>query len=543
VLCATAVVVPAAVALATGSFSIPQNDDWAFRRTALSFEQSGHLAFHGWESMTLVGQVLWSWPFLKASGGGAWALSLSTAVLGLIGVTCAYFVARRVVTRTWAVVAVVVVVLFPGFAWSTSTFMTVVPAFSTEVACLALGLMALDRSGRRRSAFVAAAMAVGVFGFLIREFVFVAPLVVLVCAAAGDTRERRRWYVGAGVVVLAVSAAFYLWWRHIPGGLHETFAPSVGVAITTAQAYFTVAFVLSPVVWLVAWRRFPLRPWRVAGTSLVVLALGVVLDHHHGLFTGNYLNPKGMLGGGAFVLGVRPILLPGPLRDLVSIVALVSGALLAGVAATVVELPTQHRVRAQAWGTPVGLVATFGAVLALVLLVYGLTVNYVYDRYLWPLAFAAAVLLVRDVEARPATARLRGSAPVLVAVALGAFSMVLVAAVSAALTVDMDAYDAARWHGGQIAVRHGVPASEVDAGFEWVGAHATGVVDHSPVRPVPPYEPWYAVMQPGFRECAVVSDSPLDYPGLKLVQRTSYEMLGFAARRYQYVYLQTGDGC
>ena len=91
---------------------------------------------------------------------------------------------------------------------------------------------------------------------------------------------------------------------------------------------------------------------------------------------------------------------------------------------------------------------------------------------------------------------------------------------------------------------HGVPAKAVDAGFEWVGAHSTGIANRS-LHPAgaPTYEPWYALMEPAFRECAVVSGSPLDYLNLHLVRTSSYELLGFVGSRTLYIYISSAPGC
>jgi hypothetical protein len=125
---------------------------------------------------------------------------------------------------------------------------------------------------------------------------------------------------------------------------------------------------------------------------------------------------------------------------------------------------------------------------------------------------------------------------------VGALSVVLVL-VAAALTVNVDTYSAARWAAGQIAVSRGVPANAVDAGFEWVGAHGATMVNQALHPAAPVYEPWYGRMEPGFRECAVVSARPQDYPDLRLVKTTRYELLGFVGARTLYVYLSDAPNC
>jgi len=538
-LCAVAVVLPAVVSVATGSFSISQNDDWAYRRIAEHFAQTGHVAFTGWTPMTLIGQILWSWPFLRIFRDHGWVFGLSTAVLGVIGVSCAYYVARQVLTRSWAAGAVLLVVAVPGFAWSTSTFMTDVPAFAAEMACLALGVAALGRSGRLRWALLGAAMAVGVFGFSIREFAVAAPLAVLLCAGASDSSRRRFRYLVAGVIELALCALIYRWSTHVPGALHETIIrPSRASIERTVRVYFTLAFVLSPAVALAAWRRLRWRNLWGLVAAVVVFILGAVVDRRtHGLFVGNYLAQQGFTGA-AVLGGGRPTLLPGPLWHMLAAVGLVSGGLLAGSAVTV-DRQALRCWRRRSWATPLAVVWVFATLLAAGLTIYSLTTTAFLDRYLWPLAIAVGVLLLRNQPRQPTNETPPRPVAWIVVALCG-----LLVVVTAALTVNADTYDAARWHAGQIAVSHGVPATAVDAGFEWVGDHATGIAILS-LHPAsaPAYEPWYALMEPGFRECAVISGSPRNYPNLRLVQKTSYELVGFIGHRTLYIYVSSSSGC
>lgn len=536
-LSAVVVLLPAIVSLRAGSFSIPQNDDWAYRRIAEHFSQTGHIAFTGWSPMTLVGQILWSWPFLRLLGDHGWVLGISTAVLAVIGVSCAYYVARQVLARSWAAAAVLLVAAVPGFAWSTSTFMTDVPTFAAEMACLAFGVAAIVRRGRPRWVLLGAAMAVGVFGFSIREFAIAAPVAVLLCAGSSNTRPGRYRYLAAGIVELAVCAVIYRWSTHIPGVLHETITwPSGGSIGNTVRAYFTLALVLSPAVALAAWRRLRWRVTRGAAVAVVVFMAGVVADlHYQSLFVGNYLSQQGFAGS-AILVGGRPTLLPRPLWHLLTGVGLLSGGLLAGIAFTV-DRKALGRWRSWVWAAPPVLLSVYGTLTAAGLAIYALTATSFFDRYLWPLAFAVGVLLLRGRQRQPKSKR-----PPAVTGVVVALSGLLVV-VTVALTVNADTYGAARWHAGQVAVSQGVPTREVDAGFEWVGAHATGIANTSLHPAAPPYEPWYALMEPGFRECAVVSGTPLDYPDLRLVQKSSYDLLGFTGRRTLNIYISSAVGC
>ena len=352
--------------------------------------------------------------------------------------SCAYYVARRVLAPSWAAAAVLLVAAVPGFAWSTSTFMTDVPAFAAETACLALGVAALSRQGWPRWALLGGAMAVGLFGFSIREFALAAPIAVLLCASAGDGHGRR-WYVAAAFVGLVVCAVVYWWSTRLPGSAHLTITgPSGASIVAAAREYYTMAFMLSPAVALATWRRINWRLSWATVTAFGVFVLGAAIAaQSHVLLAGNYLQPLGFVGA-ALLPGARPTVLPGPLWNLLNLVGLVSGGLLAGIAVTV-DRRTFRRWRAWEWGTPIGLVWVFGAVYAAGLAVYGQITSEYYDRYLWPLVFVLAVLLLHYSQPAP-----RREWPRMVDGIVVTLSALLVLATTA-LTINADTYSAARW--------------------------------------------------------------------------------------------------
>ena len=539
VVCGVAVLLPALVSIAAGSFSLPQNDDWSYRRTAEQFALNGHLDFNGWTSMTLIGQILWSWPFLRILGERGWVFGFSTALLSAVGVACAYYVARQVLARWRAAAAVLLVAAIPGFAWSTSTFMTDAPAFAAEMVCLAFGMAAVGRSGRSRVALIGAAMTVGVFGFSIREFAVAAPIAVLFSVGA-SSRHRQYGYLAAGLVELAVCAVVYRWATHVPGYFGEALSwPGRRSVESASRAYFTLALFLSPAVFAAAWRRYQRRDSWATAAGLVVFLAGGTVALDHGLFTGNYLSQQGFAGS-IILSGERPTVVPGALWGLLTLLALVAGAVLASIGLTLDGRVVRHW-RPGLWGNPLGLVWAFTAVVGTGLGIYALAATGVFDRYLWALAFAVGVLLLWDRQRRPGGTADRSSPRYFIGVGLALSALLVV--VSGALTVNADTYAAARWHAGEAIVAQGVPASEVDAGFEWVGWHARRIANQAVDTTPPAYESWYARMEPGFRDCGVVSGSPLDYPALRLLQKTSYELLGFGSRRSLYLYISSMTGC
>ena len=141
---------PVALGAFTHSLGIPNNDDWSYRWDLSQFVKTGGLRLDGWGAMTLVGQLVWSAPFVLLLGEHFWVPGFSVAVLGVLGITSAYWLARQVIGRRLSTACVLVVIVFPGFLCNTTSYMTDVPAFSTEMMCLALGVATLQHNGRRR---------------------------------------------------------------------------------------------------------------------------------------------------------------------------------------------------------------------------------------------------------------------------------------------------------------------------------------------------------------------------------------------------------
>jgi hypothetical protein len=172
----------------------------------------------------------------------------------------------------------------------------------------------------------------------------------------------------------------------------------------------------------------------------------------------------------------RPHLFPEPLWYCLEIVAIAAGIALAFVVGVI----SRRVVRNILKGTPQGLVATFTLLSGIMLVLVGLFVKRdLDDRYLWPVVFGSALVLVANFFDLPAAARSTGQRfPARIAWpwALRAASIGLAGIlflVAAAVTLNRDVYDGAQWRAGQLAVRAGIPASEIDAGFGWVGSHTS----------------------------------------------------------------------
>ena len=513
------------------------------------------------------------------------------------------------------------------------SFMTDIPAFVAALACLTLGLLATRREGRRHWVMLIASMLVGIWAFSIRDFALAAPISVLLWTAYGARPGRRAPYIAIGVVTLLACALAYAWALTLPQQISTALSsPNLATVERTGQAYFTLSFMLSPVLATTTWWKMVVgrQRWLPVLIGAVVFGLGIILYRQEGqIFVGNYISSSGILQGGPATV------LPTRFWHLLILIALCSGGALA---AAMTAAALQPRRRPRLGWRPVGLLKVFTAVLAIGLAVYSLTGPDFFDRYLWPLASTSAILLLssRRVSSPVRTGHgwlLLGlvivglsaravwftslqsavGAGVLLAAAFamssqahtpssslarvfrfvcvlaagtfalyclsgtshldrfvwpvtlvtglllvafyffedrklptsqpslwsqhanlgGAVLWVCLAVTAIALSVNTATYDAALWRGGQLAVSKGVTAATVDAGFEWVGAHASSPADPACGKG---YAVGYPHMFPSFRQCAVVSGSRFVGTRLRLVGTVSYESLGIARRQTLFVY-------
>ncbi len=187
--------------------------------------------------------------FAAVFGDHAWAPGTAVAVLATAGLVAAYALASSALSRRWALACVLVVLALPGFALSTSSFMTDVPAFSAEVLCLAVAALALRREGRARGALLAAALVVGCFGFSVREFDIAAPLAAVGALALQDRRHRGAYGLVAFALVV-VCGTIYLWSAHVAGAQSLALAVSAPVRFIKGlgNSYFTLSFGLAPLL-------------------------------------------------------------------------------------------------------------------------------------------------------------------------------------------------------------------------------------------------------------------------------------------------------
>lgn len=457
------------------SLGVPRNDDFAYRATELAFVRTGHLRIVPWGSMTLVGQVLWSAPFVVLLGVDNSSTVLAMAPVCAAGLVCAYYLARAVLRSPAAFACALLVLTAPGFLMNTGTYMTDVPGFSLQMVCLALGWAALKRQGRARWAFLVAAMAAGCAAFSVRDFGLAAPMAVMVCAFAQD-RQHKALKAGLSVLTALCCLAIYVVTRHLGVPATSLALPRSHEVLVLGAMCFTLAFFLSPLLVTAAsraWRSFRWPSVLAAGVTLVA---GVkVHSVFQDIFLGNGFDQKGAL---PIELGPgRPDLFPGPVWDLFNLAAVVAGMLLAALALAVLpSLPRRLAFRGMTT-----LLSVFTLFAALPVGAYCLLVRVgSFDRYIYPLVLPLSVLLARPwrparPSARPPTPEPRPPAPSLTPGPIAGWASALAfgaLVVSAVLTtLNSDAYDRALWTAGLVAQAKGAAANTVFDGFTWEGQY------------------------------------------------------------------------
>ena len=525
--------IPLWLSAAAGAIGIPSNDDWVYMRAAGSLFRTGSVDMPG-HTAASIGQLVMVQPLLWLSGGNPWAFTAFGLAMGLIGVASTYLLARRFVGMGPAVLVVLLIEAFPGMARETATFMTDVPAYALAVLCLLLGTRWLQGEGRRVT--LVASLGAGLVAASIREFAIAAPVAILVAAWARNRADERLWLVGASGILAAGAACVLLVAASLPGRAAPV-TPDLGQFALIGPAFATLAAVLLPAAALGIGRRIA-----AFSPQQVILGAGLVLllvVPPNGPFVGNLWTPHGLAGNDLLsgtrspVIGAHAWALSGQLALFAAI--LVAALALRWCQRNVARITSASTART--WAMRIARSREAPLILFLVVYAAELLVltplGYLVDRYLYPLVPAAAILLLRE-PAQPS--RLGRSQ----ALSHAAFAWLAVSAF--VIAANSFAYDAARHRGGEAAVAMGYDARTVDAGYEWVGYHASGVGNPGPDT----YGlTWYDEMSSS-RPCAVLSNSPLDDGAFRLIRvdRSAYlQYLFFGPAEPLYLYGALVDGC
>lgn len=506
---------PVLLAVLTGSLAIPHNDAWAHSLIAQHYARRGSVELVGWNRSALVGQII----VLGPLGSSIIVQQLFIAVLASVGLLTIYGWLMPRVGRSGALLGTALVGLTPDFGLLATSYMADIPAFTAVVGCLFLTDQALRTQDGR---YLLGALVVGTWGVTVREQAIVGPVVaVVVTVAAWQGRKRRIALVG-GVFSALVIFWFEVWRRSLPYGDPPSMSinlNSMVVAGIAVCACFAVALAVFPAVLLTAGPRDWSRRARLMSVSALFLAIVLVIvvvvvarayRRPGNIFLGNYLAQTGAYSEAS--IGMRYVL-PDWWWFTLAAMACVSLALIVG-----------HFV-----DSGVSLDRMSGLVLLLMVggtLAQAVVGQAIFARQLLVVIPVACVALLgsRAADDRPMPRR---SNRLLSLVAVAGL-----AATSTAITANALSFDAARWQAASSLVARGIPATDIDAGLEWVGYHASEHASRSSAHA--DALGLHMRMFQHSRECYVVSASPLD--GLLLDSTAPYRTYALGGSSKLWVY-------
>jgi 4-amino-4-deoxy-L-arabinose transferase-like glycosyltransferase len=442
------------VAVPPRAQDFPLNDDWAYAKGAFAFARGRGIHYFGWASMPLLGQWVWAWPFLKVIGESHVALRLSTITLSVLGVAAFYDLLRReaALDARRAALAAAGLAANPLFFLLSGTYLSDVPALSLSLVALALYQRGLQETGGSAALRLAGAAGAATLAVLTRQNAVAAPVAAgLALLLRRPSRLEPRRLLAVAVPVTAGVAAL-LWFRTRPDVIPVS--PQAPQLWASLQSIFTAWHFLGlaavPVLVAIAGR----VSWTVFGLSAFALGVGAwgLAEGELFPYLGNLLTPWGAFGAPGLVVGERPLLLGPGARLTLTVVGCLAGAWLLAAAA-----PRFRR--------PPGLLALFTLAHAALLLV----TPQQFDRYL--VVLLPGALLAAGAE-EPGRFRSR----------VGIAVVLLFSALSFGLMRDWLAWNSARWTLGRRAVAGGIPATDIEGGFEWDGWHSPRAASRKHVR-------------------------------------------------------------
>lgn len=536
--------IPGAFAIASGVAEIPRVDDWVYRRIAVDFATTGNLGLHSVTTM-MVGMIVAAQPLLRLTGESSTAFAIAGLGFACAAVVGAFSLARQFLGVWPAALVASLVAIFPGYLAYATSFMTDAPALAAQLVCLALGVRAL-RAGPVRLRLLALAALVGFLGFSIREFAIAAPFAVLASAVWSQPRRIGVWTIAVGFALGC--AGLYAIKLTAPGQVVSG-GVGTGTLANILPAITTICLVVSPAAAIAArrhigaWSRFDLALGAEVGLTIVgFLAFMSVRDGTIvNAFLGDLVSQYGVPTG-AYIIGGRPMVFADPVWIGLNVLALGATVLTSSVTAGVVGAYLRRcrqsgRNPMSVVGRPAGILLLFASATLGGLAIYGAKYA-LFDRYFWPLLPPLAVLLMYRARsgpnARPSSSTPRGWT----AVATGAWVVLLT--MSLLFMLNSLAFDAARWRGGEQLVGLGIPAQEVDAGYEWVGQHQPELpLPNPPIGNTIFYEYWW----PGRLACGIVAGSP-DPQGAVVVGAVPWNLFLVGGPTEQlYLYRRTAINC
>lgn len=535
--------VAAALTAARGAYGLPQNDDWAFSRVALTLHEHGEFRLIGAGRMMLIGHALWGQPFLAVLGNGVGALHTAGLSASVISVVAACALGARVTrSRQGAAFCAISVVGLPGFLPLSASYMTDVTAFAGQVMALALMAAALDRRGWRRTGLIFAAVGAAVCAFTSRQTALPALLAIGAAVVWAGLRQRayRRLALETSLVLIGIGTEFavYVWHNSlqnqdpIPAG-----RPSWANALQVISCLLTIGLGATPA--LAIWYARTRVGGRWGALCMVALWTVVRLTLDVGL-VGNALTPYGSPYG--VLAGNKARVVPWPLWDLLELLAVLgaSGLTLAALTGLrSVWRAVRKRSLLLSAGSLDVLLVVYTALALGAAIAPAARGSSLFDRYLWPASLGLVLLLLRQARLSRNQTLTIARGPAIVARA----ALAVLIGTALLLVTESAAFASARWTAGSTAVAQGVPADRVDAGYEWTGWHAQLPVPATGrAADLGTSVAWWSMNYAPVVPCIVVSATRIGYPRYRLTSERKYTVLP-GWQQDLYIQTRSGEGC
>ena len=201
-------------------------DDWSYARTAQIYAQTGHFVYNGWATAMLGWQIVWGALFIKLFGFSFTILRVSMLPIAMATVFLFHQMLLRFgVSSRNAVIGTLTLGLSPLFLPLADSFMTDIPGLLVILICIYCCQRAIA-SGSTRSAilWLVLAAASNVGGGTVRQIAWLGALVVV--PTTGWILRRRRGVLPVSVAMWAASVATIFgcmkWFARQPYSISES---------------------------------------------------------------------------------------------------------------------------------------------------------------------------------------------------------------------------------------------------------------------------------------------------------------------------------
>ncbi|MEM9921135.1 MAG: hypothetical protein AAF990_23740 [Bacteroidota bacterium] len=504
----------------------PLNDDWSFGQSALDLARKGRFVLGHWQDMTLLVQLLWGAAFCKLFGSSFIVLRWSVLLLSLWGLWGTYRLGEGLGIAPWHRLLLTACVAFNPWYFSLSfSFMTDVPFYVLLIwsFCYYQKVLVSNRSADFLLGILLAVLATG-----IRQFGILAPLSFAV-AYLWQHRNLR----AAGLAALSIAVAFgslqgYVQYLESIRPLSASFG-SFGqllkqlgdgprweeLGIRSGQILFYMGLWWLPAALILGWYPTSLRRSWASGLLALMLTLALAYIAWDRLPAGNILN-------NCFI---GPLTLKGAFMGQHTFPSLSPSQMNAfkclGFAGLFVLLwhwfrrLTYREVNLRSAEFSIRLMSFLAIVLYSGYLLIGFLL---WDRYfILLLPLLGLLVFSKSDRAGHWMSRL-----------MGAVLFLAMLLFSIAATHDYLAWNGARWKAlNDLEIEKGIPASQIDGGFEFNALRQTNGNERNSISPYG--KSWWFVEEDRF----VVSFLPMPC----YQSRASYTYRRYLPPRVDTIYL------